>query len=57
MIEEVYEVLEAIDREDDEAIAEELGDVLLQVMLHSEIAEEAGYFTIDDVIYSITEKK
>ncbi len=56
LIEEVYEVLEAIDREDDEAIAEELGDVLLQVMLHSEIAEEAGYFTIDDVIYSITEK-
>ncbi|UOQ83858.1 nucleoside triphosphate pyrophosphohydrolase [Gracilibacillus salinarum] len=56
LVEETYEVLEAIDREDDEAVAEELGDVLLQIMLHSEIGEEAGFFTIDDVIYSITEK-
>ncbi|SES22809.1 tetrapyrrole methylase family protein / MazG family protein [Gracilibacillus ureilyticus] len=56
LIEETYEVLEAIDREDDEAIAEELGDVLLQVMLHSQIAEESGYFTIEQVINSITEK-
>ncbi|MGP4042600.1 nucleoside triphosphate pyrophosphohydrolase [Gracilibacillus sp. D59] len=56
LIEEAYEVIEAIDREDDEALAEELGDVLLQVMLHSQIGEEAGFFTIDDVIYSITEK-
>ncbi|SFM50019.1 tetrapyrrole methylase family protein / MazG family protein [Gracilibacillus orientalis] len=56
LIEETYEVIEAIDREDDEAIAEELGDVLLQIMLHSQIGEEAGFFTIDDVIYSITEK-
>ncbi|KAB8126501.1 nucleoside triphosphate pyrophosphohydrolase [Gracilibacillus oryzae] len=56
LIEEAYEVLDAIDQEDDDAIAEELGDVLLQVLLHSQIAEEAGYFTIDDVICSITEK-
>ncbi|WP_066185627.1 bifunctional methyltransferase/pyrophosphohydrolase YabN [Gracilibacillus timonensis] len=56
LIEEAYEVIEAIDQEDDQAIAEELGDVLLQVMLHSQIGTEAGFFTIDDVIYSITEK-
>lgn len=55
-MEEVYEVIDAIDREDDEALAEELGDVLLQVMLHSQIGEEAGFFSIDDVIYNITEK-
>ncbi|MDX8047543.1 nucleoside triphosphate pyrophosphohydrolase [Gracilibacillus sp. S3-1-1] len=56
IIEEAYEVVDAIDREDDEAIVEELGDVLLQVMLHSQIGEEEGYFTIDDIISSITEK-
>lgn len=56
LIEETYEVIESIDAEDDEAVCEELGDVLLQVMLHSQIAEEEGFFTVDDVIYSITEK-
>jgi tetrapyrrole methylase family protein / MazG family protein len=56
LIEEAYEVIDAIDQEDDAAIAEELGDVLLQVYLHSQIAEESGYFTIDDVIKSISEK-
>ncbi|ENH97628.1 MazG family protein [Gracilibacillus halophilus YIM-C55.5] len=56
LIEETYEVLEAIDKEDDDGIIEELGDILLQVMLHSQIGEDAGFFTIDDVIYSITEK-
>ncbi|GGA70943.1 nucleoside triphosphate pyrophosphohydrolase [Ornithinibacillus halotolerans] len=55
-IEEVYELLEAIDEQDDEAIVEELGDVLLQVMLHSQIGEDDGYFSIDDVIKSITDK-
>ncbi|SET78725.1 tetrapyrrole methylase family protein / MazG family protein [Oceanobacillus limi] len=55
-IEEVYELIEAIDDEDDEGIIEELGDNLLQVMLHSQIGEDDGYFTIDDVIRSITEK-
>src|SRR5699024_3416424 len=49
-IEEVYELIDAIDREDDEAIIEELGDVLLQVILHSQIGEDSGYFSIDDVI-------
>ncbi|GEL78253.1 nucleoside triphosphate pyrophosphohydrolase [Tenuibacillus multivorans] len=56
LIEESYEVIDAIGEEDDDHIAEELGDVLLQVMLHSQIAEDNGYFTVDDVIQSITDK-
>lgn len=56
LIEEAYELLEAIDLEDDEKIIEELGDVLLQVMLHSQIGEDAGFFTVDDVINTVTEK-
>lgn len=55
-IEEVYELIDAIDQKDDEAIIEELGDVLLQVMLHSQIGEDDGYFTVDDVIKTVTEK-
>src|SRR5699024_3202988 len=54
-IEEVYELIEAINQED-EAMVEELGDVLLQVMLHSQIGEDAGYFTMDDVIQGIHDK-
>lgn len=55
-IEEVYELIDAIDRKDDEAIVEELGDVLLQVMLHSQIGEDNGYFSVDDVILSTVTK-
>ncbi|MDT8862652.1 nucleoside triphosphate pyrophosphohydrolase [Alkalihalobacillus sp. MEB130] len=55
-VEEVYEVLEAIDEEDDEHLVEELGDVLLQIMLHSQIGEDDGYFSIRDVIATVTEK-
>lgn len=55
-LEEVYELIDAINREDDEAIIEELGDVLLQVMLHSQIGEDSGYFTVDDVILTLTKK-
>lgn len=55
-IEEVYELIDAINSADDDGIIEELGDVLLQVMLHSQIGEDAGFFTIDDVIKGITEK-
>ena len=55
-VEEVYELIAAINEEDDEAIIEELGDVLLQVMLHSQIGEDNGYFTIDDVIRKIHNK-
>ena len=48
-IEETYEACEAIDRKDDEALCEELGDVLLQVLLHARIAEERGAFNLDDI--------
>jgi len=56
LLEEVYEVLDAIDREDDDHLAEELGDVLLQVALHAQIGEDEGMFSIDDVIRGISEK-
>ncbi|WP_017729500.1 bifunctional methyltransferase/pyrophosphohydrolase YabN [Halalkalibacterium ligniniphilum] len=56
LLEEAYEVLEAIDEEDDDHLAEELGDLLLQVMLHAQIGEDEGWFSIDDVIRSITAK-
>lgn len=55
-VEEVYELLQAIDEEDDGHIVEELGDVLLQVFLHAQIGEDNGYFSLEDVLASITEK-
>ncbi len=56
LLEESYELIEAIHREDPEAILEELGDVLLQVLLHSQIADEEGLFDIYEVIKVLTEK-
>ena len=56
LTEESGEVLQAIDRGDMENLCEELGDVLFQVMLHSQIAAEAGDFTIEDVIDGICDK-
>ncbi|WP_057915360.1 nucleoside triphosphate pyrophosphohydrolase [Peribacillus muralis] len=56
LIEEAYELIDSIDDEDDEGMVGELGDVLLQVMLHSQIGEDEGMFTIDDVIEGITAK-
>ncbi|WP_246946041.1 nucleoside triphosphate pyrophosphohydrolase [Bacillus pinisoli] len=56
LLEETYEVLEAIDEEDDDHLVEELGDVLLQVMLHAQIGEDEGWFTIQDVIKGVTDK-
>ena len=56
LIEETYELLDAINNEDVDGIMEELGDVLLQVMLHAQIGEDEGYFSIDDVIETINEK-
>lgn len=56
LIEECYEVLEAIDEEDPDHLVEELGDVMLQVLLHAQIGEDDGLFTIDDVIRGITAK-
>jgi len=56
LIEEAFEVIGAIEDEDDDHLAEELGDVLLQVMLHAQIGEDEGYFDIRDVIRILTEK-
>lgn len=56
MLEEAYEATDAIEDGDREAIREELGDVLLQVYLQSEIAEESGDFDLNDVFRSISEK-
>ena len=55
-IEEAYEVLEAIDRADDEHLAGELGDLLLQVVFHAQIAAEEGRFTVQDVIERVAAK-
>ena len=56
MIEEAYEALDAIQANDANHLREELGDVLLQVVLHSQIAADEGEFTIDDVCATIDEK-
>ncbi|MCS6897722.1 MAG: nucleoside triphosphate pyrophosphohydrolase [Nitrospira sp.] len=56
LLEETYEVLETIDRGDEATLREELGDVLLQVLFHSQIAAEAGTFAIDDVLDTLAEK-
>ncbi len=54
--EETQEALDAIDNEDYDNLCEELGDVLLQIVLHAQIASEEGKFTIDDVIQGISDK-
>jgi tetrapyrrole methylase family protein/MazG family protein len=56
LIEEAYEVLEALDAGDDEEFCSELGDLLLQVLFHAEIAQETNRFSIADVTRAITEK-
>jgi MazG family protein len=56
MIEEAYEVVDAIDAGSDSDLAEELGDVLLQIAFHAQMAAEAGTFTIDDVAAGIVAK-
>jgi len=56
LIEETYEVVEAIDTANSALLREELGDVLFQILFHSYIAEQAGEFTIDDVIGDIVDK-
>lgn len=55
-LEEVYETVEAIDNEDSVLLREELGDVLLQVVFHSAMEEEAGRFDFDDVANDICQK-
>jgi MazG family protein len=56
LIEEAYEVLDALESGDDQKFAEELGDLLLQITFHSQIASEEGRFTVADVIREVHEK-
>jgi tetrapyrrole methylase family protein/MazG family protein len=56
LLEEAYELIEAIDEQDDDHVIEELGDVLLQVMLHAQIGEDEGMFNVSDVIRILSEK-
>jgi MazG family protein len=56
VIEEAYEVLEAIDHDDPEGLRDELGDLLLQVVFHAEIARERGEFDVADVCRAIGDK-
>ena len=55
-IEEVYELIDGIDKKDSKNIKEELGDVLLHIIFQSQIASEKNFFTINDVINGINEK-
>jgi tetrapyrrole methylase family protein/MazG family protein len=56
LLEEAYEVLDAIDKNNDNALREELGDLLLQIVFHAQIAAEENRFTIEDVAGTIVEK-
>ncbi len=56
MVEEAYEAVDCIEANDAEHLCEELGDVLMQVLLHAQIAADAGEFTIDDVARGLNEK-
>lgn len=56
IVEEVYEVLEAIELADSVKLCEELGDLLLQIVFHARVAEESGGFTMQDVVDTVTEK-
>jgi tetrapyrrole methylase family protein / MazG family protein len=56
LLEETYELLEAIEEDDIDHMIEELGDVLLQVMLHAQIGEDEGMFTMEEVIESLASK-
>ena len=55
-IEEAYEVVEAIDAGDDRELCTELGDLLLQIVFHAEMANERGAFAIGDVVAAISDK-
>jgi tetrapyrrole methylase family protein/MazG family protein len=56
LLEETYEVLEAIDHRDADSLREELGDLVLQILFHSQIGAEQGSFTIDDVLDQLADK-
>ena len=55
-LEETYEVLDALDRDDPRDMCEELGDVMMQVAFHAQIEAERGNFTMDDVVDGVTKK-
>lgn len=56
LLEETYELIEGIDKNDPEILREELGDVLLQVVFHSNIAKDNGYFSVSDVCNDVCQK-
>lgn len=56
MLEEVHEAIEAIDNRDFELLSEELGDMLLHILMHAEMAKEKKHFKIQDVLRNITKK-
>lgn len=56
LLEEAYEVAEAIDEDDPDALVDELGDVLLQIAFHAQLGRESGMFTMSDVCHAICEK-
>jgi tetrapyrrole methylase family protein/MazG family protein len=56
LLEECYEALEAIDEGDDRKLCEELGDILMQIALHSQMGQEDGQFSVEDVLRSINTK-
>jgi len=56
LLEETHEVLDALDAEDTDALREELGDLLLQIVLHAQIAVEAGTFSMSDIIMALNHK-
>jgi len=56
LLEEAFEVLEALDEQDSQALAEELGDLLLQILLHAQIASENGDFNMSDVLRYVNRK-
>lgn len=56
LIEEAYEAVDAIENQDQAELSKELGDLLLQVVFHSRMAQEQHHFTIEDVVYRISEK-
>ena len=56
LLEEACEAMESLDKKNPDSFADELGDVLLQVVFHSQIGSEAGTFNIDDVLYHVCNK-
>lgn len=56
LVEEAYEYLYAVEQKDYEKMKDELGDVLLQILLHSKMAQESGHFTIEDVAQNLADK-